>query len=246
MSSIGSFSYRYRVFVFNLLFAGVVIGLDPNWFDLIPDIPDLGFYLGVVIMVALFFEFAGIYFKSRLIFSFEDCLHRKVPLFIGMSFLPRVLISGAFATLALDVMGALTVSDYFLLPIILYAAIKEFGVRAVLLDTVRERLPRPSGIRLWIGDVLLFIFFVITYAAIWKVYFLENPHVMYVAISPINWGFTAGGFFVMVIFMEIPFYWEEYLHGKSVGGRWFSIASVLLPTVALIGRFLIMYLQESA
>lgn len=244
MSTIGTFSYRYRVFVFNLLLAGVVLGIDPNWFSLLPDQPDLNFYLGLGIMVALFLEFAGIWFKSRLILSFEHSLHRKVPFFIGWSFLPRVIISGAFATLALDITGALSVSDYFLLPIILYATIKEFAVRSVLLDTVREKLPRPGGARLWIGDVLLFVFIAVIYAAIWKVYLLENPHMMYVVISPINWGFTAGAFFLMVFFLEMPFFWEEYLHNKSAAGRWFSILTVLLPTMALIGRFLLMLMAE--
>lgn len=237
MSSIGTFSYRYRVLVFNLLLAGVVAGLDPDWLLLLPNDVQLDYYLGVGIIVALFFEFAGIWYKSRLLFSFESSLHRSVPWYIGWSFFPRVLIGCAIAMLALDVMGALTISDFFLLPIILYATIKEFGVRTILLDTVREKLPRPEGFRLWIGDVLLFVFIVVAYVAIWKVYLLQNQHMMYVLISPINWGFTAAAFFAMVFCFEMPFFWEEYLHGKSTAGRWFSIATVLLPTLALVGRF---------
>lgn len=243
MSTIGTFSYRYRVLVFNLLLAGVVGGLDPQWLLLLPEAEDFNYYLGVVIVVALFMEFAGIWYKSRLLFSFESSLHRKVPWYIGWSFLPRVLVSGAIATLALDIMGALTVTDFFLLPLILYATIKEFGVRAILLDTVREKLPRPHGLRLWLGDVLLFIFTVVAYAAVWKVYLLDNQHMMYVLISPINWGFTAAAFFAIIFFLEMPFFWEEYLHGKSRGGRWFSILTVLLPTIALIGRFAWMMLR---
>lgn len=244
MSTIGSFSYRYRVFVFNFLLAGVVLGLDPHWLTKIPDHENLNFYLGLGLMVAMFFEFAGIWYKSRLMFSFEGSLHRKVPFYIGWSFLPRVLISGAIATLALNIMGALTISDYFLLPIILYATVKEFAVRTMLLDTVREKLPRPSNVRLWIGDVLLFVFLAVTYVAIWKVYLLENQSMMYVIISPINWGFTAAAFFAMLFFLEMPFFWEEFLHDKSAGGRFFSIMTVLLPTMALIGRLLIMLLME--
>ncbi len=242
MSSIGTFSYRYRILVFNLLLAGVVGGFDPQWLEWIPESDQLNYYIGVGIIVALFFEFAGIWFKSRLLFSFEGSLHRNVPFYVGWTFVPRVLVSGAIATLALDVMGALSVSDFFLLPIILYATIKEFNVRTVLLDTVREKLPRPGGMRLWIGDVLLFIFIAVAYIAIWKVYLLENQHMRYLMISPINWGFTAGGFFLMLFFLEMPFFWEEYLHGKSAGGRWFSVLTVLLPTMALIGRFAIMLL----
>jgi hypothetical protein len=244
MSAIGSFSYRYRILVFNLLLGGIVLGLDPHWLALLPDFADFNFYLGIGLMLVLFMEYAGIYFKSRLIFSFESSLHRKVPFFVGWSFLPRVIISGALATLVLNVMGALTVSDYFLLPIILYAVIKEFSVRSMLLDTVREKLPRPTGVRLWIGDVLMFIFVAVSYAAIWKIYLLENPNMMYVIISPINWGFTAGGFFLTIFFLEMPFFWEEYLHGKSAAGRWFSILTVLLPTFALVGRLLIMLLSD--
>ncbi len=244
MSSIGSFSYRYRILVFNILLAGVVFGIDPKWFELLPDRVNFNFYLGLGLMVALFFEFAGIWFKSRLLFSFEASIHRKVPLMFGLTFLPRLLISGAFATLAFDVMGALVISDYFLLPIILYATIKEFGVRSILLDTVREKLARPTGMRVWIGDVLLFVFIAVMYAAIWKVYLLENQSMMYVLISPINWGFTAGAFFLMVLCLEMPLFWEEYLHNKSRGGRIFSILTVLFPTLGLIGRFLLMMIAN--
>lgn len=242
--SIGTFSYRYRVLVFNLLLGGVILGIDPAWFALLPDGEEISFYLGLGILVALFFEFAGIWFKSRLLFSFESSLHRKVTWYVGVSFIPRVLIGGAIATLALDIMGALSISDYFLLPIILYATIKEFGVRAVLLNTEREKLPRPQGMRLWIGDVLIFIFIAVAYAAVWKVYLLEKPHMMYILIAPINWGFTAGAFFCILFFLEMPFFWEEYLHGKSVTGRWFSVLTVLFPTVGLIGRFLLMLLER--
>lgn len=244
MSSIGTFSYRYRTLVFNILLAGVVGGFDPHWLDWMPETEKLNYYLGVGIIVALFLEYAGIYFKSRLLFSFESSLHRPVPGYVGWTFLPRIVISCAFAMLALDIMGALTVTDFFLLPIILYATIKEFGVRSILLDTVREKLPRPGGIRLWIGDVLLFVFMVVAYIAIWKVYLLDNQHMMYVIISPINWGFTAGGFFLMIFFLEMPFFWEEYLHDKSRAGRWFSFLTVLLPTLALIGRFAVMLLKN--
>jgi hypothetical protein len=48
----------------------------------------------------------------------------------------------------------------------------------------------------------------------------------------------------MVLCLEMPLFWEEYLHDKSVGGRWFSIFTVLLPTIALVGRFLIMLLAD--
>jgi hypothetical protein len=237
MSTIGTFSYRYRILVFNLLLAGVVGGLDPQWLEMLPDTDQFNYYIGCGIVVALFFEFAGIWFKSRLLFSFEGSLHRDVPWYVGWTFVPRILISGAFATLALDIMGALSMTDFFLIPIILYATIKEFGVRTILLDTVREKLPRPGGVRLWIGDVLLFVFIAVAYIAIWKVYLLENQHMMYVLISPINWGFTAGAFFAVLFFLEMPFFWEEFLHGKSGAGRWFSIVTILLPTLALIGRF---------
>lgn len=243
MSTIGTFSYRYRVLVFNLLLAVVVGGLDPEWLKRMPDNPNFDYYLGVGIIFALFLEYAGIWFKSRLLFSFESSLHRNVPSYVGWTFLPRILVSGAIATLALNIMGALKVSDFFLLPLILYATVKEFGVRTMLLDTVREKLPRPGGMRLWIGDVFLFVFIAVAYVAIWKVYLLENSHMMYIMIDPINWAFTGLGFAGMLFFLEMPFFWEEYLHGKSGSGRWFSILTILIPTLALIGRFAWMLLR---
>jgi len=158
-------------------------------------------------------------------------------LYIGLTFLPRLIASGAIALLALSIMGALKQSDYFLLPIILYATLKEFGVRSILLNTDREKLDRPKGARLWIGEVLLFVFIVVAYVAIWKVYLLETPHVMYIVLSPINWGFAAAAFFLIIYCFEMPYFWEEYLHDKSAMLRWMSIASVLLPVLGLLGRF---------
>lgn len=237
MSNVGTFSYRYKILVFNLLLAVIILGFDPHWLRFIPDRPDMNYYLGIFILMGIFLEFSGIWFKSRVNFSKEDALHRVTPMLIGLTFVPRVLVTGAIATLALDSMGALEISDFFLLPLVLFATFKEFFVRSIYLDSEREKLVAPKGFRKSIGDVLLFIGIVIAYIAIWKVYLLEHSHIMYAILSPINWGFAALAFLLFLYFYEMPLFYEEFLQNKSKSKRFLSILTLLFPVVALLGRF---------
>lgn len=237
MSKIITFSYSYKVLVFNLLLAVIVLGFDPHWLSFLPDRPDFNYYLGIFILVGIFFEFAGIWYKSRVNFSREEALHRLTPMYIGLTFVPRVLITGAIATLALDSMGALEVSDFFLLPLVLFATFKEFFVRTVYLNSERDVLPVPRGFRRMLGDLLLFVSVVVAYIAIWKVYLLEHQHIMFAILSPINWGFVALAFLGLLFCLEMPLFFEEFLRNKPRGKRLLSMLTLLFPVIALIGRF---------
>lgn len=237
MSNTGTFSYRYKILVFNLLLAVIVLGFDPDWLRFIPDRPDINYYLGIFILLGVFLEFAGIWFKSRVNFSKEAALHRVTPMHIGLTFVPRVLVTGAIATLALDSMGALEMTDFFLLPLVLFATFKEFFVRSIYLDSEREKLVEPTGMRKWIGDVLLFGGIVISYVAIWKVYLLEHEHIMFAILSPINWGFAAPAFLLILFCLEMPLFYEEFLLNKPKSKRFLSFLTLLLPVLALLGRF---------
>ena len=237
MDQVKTFAYRYKVLVFNLLLAAIILGFDPKWLAILPERTDIDYYLGVFILLGLFLEFAGIWFKSRVNFSRETSLHRVTPSYIGFTFVPRVLVTGAILTLALDSMGALELSDFFLLPIVVVATFKEFFVGSFYLDSERERLPVPKGFRRKIGDGLLFLSIVIAYVSIWKVYLLEHKHIMFAILSPINWGFAAPAFLLLLFCLEMPLFYEEFSLNKPRSKRLISIVTLLFPVMALLGRF---------
>lgn len=235
MSKFGHFLYQYKIITFNVLLAIFLVTFNPAWTQLLPDTQEMNYYLGVVFLCGLFFEFASVWFRSRFIFSFYDSLHQKVPWYIGSTFLPRVLTSGALAMLALQSMGALEVSDFFLIPIIIYAAVKEFWVRNVLLDTDREsQNARPPVIKNWLAEILLFLFLCLGYISIWKVYLIPHPRIYYMVLSPINWAFVALGFLLAIYCLEMPHFWEHHLRTKPKRIKVLSVLSLLLPTLALV------------
>lgn len=241
MSKFSHFLYLNKIIIFNLLLTVFLVGVDPEWTQLLEDTPQLDYYLGVVFLFGLFLEFAGIYYKSRFLFSFYDTLQRKTPWFIGWTFVPRVLVSGALATLALDSMGALEISDFFLIPIALYAVMKEFWVRNKLLNTDRESQgKRPPAWKTILGEIFIFLFIAIGYLSIWRVYLLEHPRIKYMVLSPINWVFVGLGFLGVILCLEMPHYWEQHLRTKPRSVKILSLLSVILPTIGLLVQLYLM------
>lgn len=234
MNKFSHFLYTHKLIVLNALLAAFIAAFDPGYLKGLPDNPEFNYYLGVGLVVLLFFEFAGIYYKSRFIYSFEHTTHRKIPLYFGLSFFPRLLVAGGLAILVLRAMGALEVSDFFLIPIILYATLKEFWVRAELLETKRERNPRPSKFKVWVGEVMLFLFFAGAYTAVWEIFLLENPRVLYLLLDPINWAFDLIGFALILFSMEIPFYYEEAVREKPATQKLMAQLSLILPVLAFL------------
>lgn len=234
MSKSSHFLYRHKVIIFNLLLTAFIVGVDPRYLLELPDTGDFNYYIGVGILLALFFEFAGIWYKSRFIFSFPVNLHKPVPWYIGMAFLPRIVTSAALAMLALKAMGALEVSDFFLLPIIAYATIKEFWVRATLLNTKRDKTVRTPKGKVWLGEIMLFLFICVGYMSVWEVYLLENPRIMYMVLTPINWGLVGPAFLILLLSLEMPFYWEEHLRTKPRREKIFALLSALLPMIGVL------------
>ncbi|MEM7035496.1 MAG: hypothetical protein AAF570_00875 [Bacteroidota bacterium] len=226
--------------IFNLLLTAFLVGFNPEWLQLLPDNSDFNYYVGVGILGFLFLEFAGLYYKSRWIFSFSEALHRKVPWYISNTFLPRVIVSGIFATLAFQAMGALEISDFFLLPIILYATMKEFWVRSVLLATEKDKNPRPAAFKVWMGEIMIFLFICVGYMAVWKYFLLENPRVKYMVLSPINYGFVVAAFLVMLYCLLMPYFWEAHLGSRTKRQRVLNYLSILLPTGGLIAQLYLM------
>lgn len=237
MSKTSHFFYQNKIIIFNLLLTAFLVGFNPEWTQLLPDTTQINYYLGVFFLFGLFMEFAGIYYKSRFIFSFFDSLQRKVPPYIGWTFLPRIMVSGALATLALDAMNALEITDFFLIPITLYAVLKEFWVRNMLLRTEREtQYSRPPAWKTILGEIFLFLFIAIGYLSIWRVYLFENPRIKYLVLSPINWIFVALGFLAVLLCLEMPHYWEQHLRTKPRSVKILSLISVILPTLGLLAQ----------
>jgi hypothetical protein len=232
-----TFFHRYKILTINFVLALIVAGVDPNWLGRLPDTEAANYYLGVGVLVALFAEVVAIWYKSRLIFSFPDALYRKVPWYFHASFVLRVGFSGLIAALALSDMGALELSEFFLILIVVYAALKEFWVRSVLLVTEREKALRPNTIRLAIGEIALPLFILVGYFAIWQAYLLETPRIMYMVMSPINWPFAAGVFMLMLFAFEMPYFWEDYLRPKTKVQHRLAYFSLLLPAAGLLLRF---------
>jgi hypothetical protein len=237
MSKFSHFLYLNKIIIFNLLLAAFLVGINPELIRRLPDTLRIDYYLGVAMLFGLFLECAGIYYKSRFLFSFYDTLQRKVPWFIGGTFIPRIMVSGGLATLALDSMGALEISDFFLIPIALYAVMKEFWVRNVLLNTDREaQNKRPPSWKTIMAEVFLFLFFAIGYLSIWRVYLFDHPRIMYMVLSPINWAFVGLGFLLVLFCLEMPHYWEQHLRIKPRNIKTLSVLSLLLPTLGLIAQ----------
>lgn len=236
-----TFFYRYKILAVNFILAAFIAGVDPMLLQQLPDSPEFHYYFGVGIIVALFAEVYAIWYKSRLLFSFPDALYQKVPFHIQASFVLRVGFSGLICALALTNMGALALSEFFLILIVLYAAVKEFWVRSVLLVTEREKAVRPHSVHLALSEVALVFFILVGYFTIWHTYLLETPRIMYMVMSPINWPVAALVFGLMLYAFEMPYFWEDHLRPKSRAQHALAYASLLLPVTALLVRF---YLQS--
>lgn len=240
-----TFFHRYKIFVINLLLMTIIAGVDPYLLTWIPDTEAINYYIGVGIIAILFFEIIGVWYKSRLLFSMPDALYHKIPWYIHSLFLPRVIFSGIIATLALESMGALEASEFFLIIIVLYAAAKEFWVRSVLLTTEREKSKRPTMATMVLSELAMFTFLTTSYFAIWKVYLLETPRIMYLVLSPINWPFAAIALTLLLFAFEMPYFWEDALRPKTRAQRALSFSSLLFPAFGLIIRFyLLSYLPK--
>lgn len=234
MNRFGHFLYTHKLIVLNVFLAGFIAALNPLKLSVIPDTPEINYYIGVIIMALLFFEFAAIHYLARWVYSFPRNLQRRVPWYIGISFIPRVLVSAGMALLVLSAMGVLTNSDFFLVLITVYAAAKEFWVRSFLLNADREKTKRPSRVMNWAGAIMFFLFIAGSYFALWEVYLLEHQRIMYLFLDPINWGWDILMFTVVIVSLEIPYLYEEWIREKKRTHKVLAVCSVLLPILAFL------------
>lgn len=234
MNRFGHFLYTHKLIVLNVLLTGFIVGLDPRVLVDIPDTPEFNYYIGVCIMGLLFFEFAAIHYLSRFIYSFPRNLQRKLPWYIGISFVPRVLVSSGLALLVLSAMGVLTDSDFYLLLIIVYAATKEFWVRSFLFNADRKKTKRPSRIMNWAGAIMFFLFIAGSYFSLWEVYLYEHQRIMYLFLNPINWAWDILIFMVIIVSLEVPYLYEEWIREKKRSHKVLAVCSVLLPILGFV------------
>ena len=234
MSKLGHFLYTHKLIVLNVFLAGFVAALDPRWLKDFPDTPEINYYIGVCIMALLFFEFASIHYLARFIYSFPRNLQRKFPWYIGISFVPRVLVSSGLALLVLSAMGVLTNSDFFLLLIVFYAATKEFWVRSFLFNTDREKTKRPTWAMMWIAGFMFFLFIAGSYFSMWLVYLWEHQRVMYLLLDPVNWAWDVLIILLITISLEVPYLYEEWIRDKKRSHKILAVCSVLLPVLAFL------------
>ena len=234
MSRFGHFLYTHKLVILNIFLAGLIAGLDPRWLKDYPDTPEINYYTGVCIMVLLFFEFASIHYLGRFIYSFPRNLQRRTPWYIGISFVPRVLVSSGLALLVLSAMRVLYDSDFYLLLIVFYAAIKEFWVRSWLFNADREKTKRPSRFMNWTSAILYFLFVAGSYVSLWLVYLWGHERIMYLFLDPINWAWDLLIILVMVVSLEVPWLFEEWIRDKKRSQKVLAVCSVLLPVLAFL------------
>lgn len=234
MNRLGHFLFTHKLFILNVFLAGFIAFLDPRMLSVLPESPEASYYMGVGLLTILFLEFASIHYLGRFIYSFSRNLQRKMPWYIGMSFVPRVLVSGGLAMLVLDAMGVLSMSDFFLILIILYATAKEFWVRSYLLNANRPKTKRPSKFMNWAAAIAFLIFLCAAYFALWEIYLLEHPRIMFLYLAPINWGWDILIFAVIVTALEVPFFYEEWTRDKTRAQKVVALSSLLLPVLAFV------------
>lgn len=234
MNKFGHFLYNHKLIILNLFLAAFIVLLDPTKLDFVPDTKEFNYYLGVSILGLLFFEFAAIHYKARWIYSFAQNLNRKTPILFYFSFIPRILISAGLATMVLSAMGALEISDFFLIPIILYATLKEFWVRAFLLTSEREKAKRPSKAIIWISEIGFFLFLAGAYFTFWEVYLLEHERTMYLLLTPINWAFDTLALALALTALELPHLYDEWTRSKPRSQKTLAVLSLLLPILAFV------------
>lgn len=234
MNKFGHFLYNHKLIILNLFLAGFIVLVDPTKLGFIPDTAEFNYYTGVSILTLLFFEFAAIHYKSRWIYSFSQNLNQKTPILFYFSFIPRILISAGLAAMVLSAMGALEISDFFLIPIILYATTKEFWVRSFLLNSEREKAKRPSKAIIWIAEIGFFLFLAGSYFALWDVYLLEHERTMYLLLTPINWVFDILALAIALVALELPHLYDEYKRAKPRTQKVLAVLSILLPLLAFV------------
>lgn len=231
--------YVNKVLVLNLILGTLFFALDPRWLHEVESLgsEDFGYFFGVAVLLGLFFEFAALHYKSRFIYSRTGARDRKIPLYIALSFFPRFVISGVVIMFAFRSMGLLEGSDFMLLLIALYAAVKEFWVRSRFMKPEDAQGGRDSLAKRRMADLFFLISVLTIYATIWEVYLLPSHHLLLLMLNPPNWIIVGILAYIMVYSLEMPYLLEEQMVGRSRRRRIFSLITVAIPALGVVFQF---------
>lgn len=221
----------------NLLFTLFILGVDYYLLDLLPRTKEFSYLFGVGMLLAVFLDFAGVYYKTRLLYSFRFNQDRKIPFYFGFSFFPRLVLNGAVILLAFSAMGWLEKSEFLLLPAVVLAAMKEFWVRATLLNPQDSRPERTGSFKIWLGEIFLFLSMCMAYLGLWYEYLQDANKLIMTAKYPRNYGFI---FLLMLLFIyafQMPHLLEEYFRHKKRPQKVIAVISMLLPALAVVFIF---------
>jgi hypothetical protein len=232
----GRFLYTHKLAALNVLLMVFILGYDPRWLKHMNSDFAFMFYAGVLVLVSLFLEFAGIYFKTRFIYSHTGAKEKKIPALLQLLFFPRVFISGASMAFAFSGLGWLQKSDFILLIIAAYATGKEFWVRATLVSPENAPSDRRSEATTLVSEMMLFLYMVVLYMAFWQIFLWDNDKLLYLIKNPINFGFVVAAFGLVLFSVQLPYLVEIAMRTQYTRRRWGALFTMMLPIAALLAQ----------
>ncbi len=223
------FLFLHKLAVANFLLAIVFLFFRPDFFSFIRPDKEFHFYLGAALVLGMFLEIGGIISKTKFIYGRHENRERKIPLILSLSFVPRMLLASGVVILAFIGMGFFELSDFILLPIVIYAVVKEFWVRGTLLNSETVVAKRISGNSAITGEVFLFLFVVIAYACLWELVLLDNLIFQKIISDPAYFPLIGAVFLVLLLTVQMPNLLEEFFRKKKPEHVMISMLSFLLP-----------------
>lgn len=227
MSKLNLFLYKKKIQVFNWILGVYIFLVPPEIFGFMGDSEEFQYFLAVGLMVAFFLEFAGIWYKTHFIYSRRMAQENKVPIWLKLSFLPRIAVSGGLGLLAFAGIGLLNRTDFTLIAVVFYAVLKEFWVRSTLMNPESTAGAKISPGRAWLGEIFIFIYIAVGYICVWEFYLLDEGrilgHMAYLHNLPI----FGLGFLIALTVMFVPYIVEDHFRGDR--NRIWMYLSFLLP-----------------
>lgn len=211
-----------------------MIAIRPDIFANVERKSDFHFYLGTALVFAMFLEIGGIITKTKFIYSRHENRERKIPIYLTFSFVPRLLVASGIVILSFIGMGFFNVSDFILLPIVIYAVLKEFWVRGTLLNSDVDEPNRISRTSVLAGEVFLYLFVVIVYTAMWELVLLDSIPMQKIMAMPVFFPLFGLIFLALLLTVQMPYLLEEAFRKKKTKHVVIHLLSFLLPVSAFV------------
>ena len=218
-----------------MVFAAFCFAFDPAYTEFLEKlIPNFQYVLGLTLLAGLFLEYAATATKINFIYSSKSVTKKRIPIILQLTFFPRLLIAGALLAIVFQGIDLLSRTDFMLLPIVLYAATKEFWVRRTLMNIEHKPSRKVSGNRVVFSEVLFFLFISIAYISLWEIFLLESPKVMKRAIQPENYPFFFAAMLLLLYSLSLPGLMEEHFRSKKRGQKVAAWLSFILPALGFV------------